>query len=210
MQKKRVYFVRHGEAAGNRDGFTQTATTPLTETGHRQASLVAERFRNVPVEVVYASYMDRAQDTARYIAAIKGQEVQTIEHFHEFLKPTSVQGAAHISPEYQQYLAEEFSNYTDPEWRCEDGENFADILERVAAGISFLEDAPEQHVVVTTHGRLLRFIAAYLILQKDLTAADELRMNHSFMMSNTGITLFEYDGELWRLVTWNDIAHFAE
>ena len=107
-----IYFVRHGEAAGNASGFTQKADTPLTEEGHRQAAKVAERFRQLPVEVVFASYMDRAQETARYIAAVKGHKVETIEYFHEWMKPTSVQGATHDSEAYKTYLASEDENYT--------------------------------------------------------------------------------------------------
>ena len=32
-----MYFVRHGEAAGNSGGFTQVATTPLVSKGYQQA-----------------------------------------------------------------------------------------------------------------------------------------------------------------------------
>ncbi len=207
---KKIYFVRHGEAAGNATGFTQKADTPLTEEGHRQAAKVAERFRHVPVEVVFASYMDRAQDTARYIADVKGKQVETIEYFHEWMKPTSVQGAAHTSDVYKNYLAEEDACYSDPEWRYEDGENFADILDRVSAGISYLESRPEEHIVVVSHGRLLRFLVSYLLHQKQLTAVTEAQTKYSLAASNTGITHYVCEGTTWKLISWNDIAHFAE
>lgn len=207
---KKVYFVRHGEAAGNSGGFTQVATTPLTEKGHEQAATVAGRFSSLPIEVVCASHMDRAQDTAGYIARATGLTVETLEHFHEFTKPTSVQGSTHDSEIYKQYQAAENAHYTDPEWRFEDGENFTDILARVSAGITELEQRPESHIVVVTHGRLLRFITSYLLHKKQLTADIEQRTSTSMQAINTGITLFEYSNDAWRLHTWNDIAHFAE
>ncbi len=210
MATKKIYFVRHGEAAGNVTGFTQVATTPLTETGHRQASIVAERFATIPLETVMASYMDRAQDTARYIAAKKKLEVETVEYFHEWIKPTSIHGLAHTSAEYQSYMAIEQQYYTNPTWRFEDGENYTDVLERISAGVAMLEARPEQHIVVVSHGRALRFLMSYLLHKKQLTAEIEQLTHTSMVMSNTGITLFEYDTKGWKLVTWNDTAHFAE
>jgi len=210
MATKKVYFVRHGEAAGNAGGFSQLATTPLTEVGHTQASQVAERFRTISVEVVCASYMDRAQDTARHIAQVKNVEVETLEYFHEWLKPTSVQGATHESAAYIEYQQLENIHYTDPDWRYEDGENFADIFARVQAGISELESRPEEHMVIVTHGQLLRFITSYLLHKKQLTADIEQRTATSMVAVNTGITTFCYEEGVWKLLTWNDIAHFAE
>ncbi len=209
MAKKRVYFVRHGEAEGNKQGFAQTANTPLTQIGYQQAQKVAERFTHLPVDIVFASVMDRAQQTASCIAQVKGLDVVSTEFFHEFTRPTSVQGAAHTSEVYQAYMMSERKHYTDPQWRFEDGENFADVLQRVSDGISMLEARGEEHMVVVSHGRLLRFIASFLLHQKQLTADIELRTSQSMRMTNTGITLFEYDTQ-WTLVTWNDHAHFAE
>jgi probable phosphoglycerate mutase len=207
---KRVYFVRHGEAAGNVGGFSQTATTPLTEIGVTQAATVAQRFSNLPIEAVLASRYDRAHKTAEPIASITGLSVVTTEYFHEWEKPTSVQGAAHTSDIYQAYMATEQTHYTDPTWRFEDGENFGDIHDRIAAGVASLEERPEQQIVVVTHGRVLRFLVSYLLHKKELTAAIEQQTATSMKAVNTGITVFEFNGTSWQLITFNDIAHFAE
>lgn len=210
MPKKRLYIVRHGEAEGNAHGFTQTATTPLTKKGQQQAATVAERFRSLSVDIVYASHMDRAQQTASYIAEVKQTEVQTIEHFHEFIKPSSIHNAAHDSAEYIAYMQEERTRYTDPEWRFEDGETFADVLQRVMAGFSFLEASEEEHIVLVSHGRLIRFVTAYITHQKQLSAVAEEQMAETLWVMNTGITVLEYEDEKWKLITFNDLAHFAE
>jgi len=207
---KKVYFVRHGEAAGNSGGFSQTPTTPLTTTGEAQAQKVAQRFKDITVDTVLASHYDRAQNTAKPIASIKDLPLETTEYFHEWVKPTSVQGAAHSSEAFTSYMQTEKANYTNPEWRFEDGENFADILSRVSSGIEMLEQHKSEHIVVVTHGRLLRFITAYLLHRKELTAKIEQRTAASMWVTNTGITLFEFEDASWRLRTFNDIAHFAE
>ena len=210
MHNKTIYFVRHGEAAGNSGGFSQTASTPLTETGHQQAKKVAERFTNLPVDVVLASTMDRAKNTAQYIAKQKNLTVEITEYFHEFTKPASVQGASHDSEEYQLYMKNEAEHYTDPTWRFEDGENFSDVLKRVSDGVDMLEKRAEDHLVVVSHGRLLRFLTSYLIHQRDFTADIEYKTSTSFYATNTGITVFTFQDGKWQLLTWNDHAHFAE
>lgn len=210
MATKRIYFVRHGEAEGNKGGFAQLDNTPLTDTGRAQAERVAKRFTNLSIEAVLASHYDRAHDTAVPIAAEKDLSVETVEYFHEVDKPTSVRGQLHSSEVYQNYRREEKENYADPEWRYEDGENFGDILKRVQTGIELLEQRPEKELVVVTHGRLLRFIMAYLLNKKQLTADVELRMINAMRATNTGITVFEVDKADWKLVTFNDLAHFAE
>ena len=206
---KRVYFVRHGEAEGNRGGFSQTHSTPLTEHGHKQACVVAERFKSIDIETVLASTMDRAQETAKYIAEIKGLPVTPTEYFHEVTKPTSVQGKIHTSEEYITYEELFAENYADPTWRFEDGENFTDLLDRVEKGITMLENQSAQNIVLVSHGRLLRFITSYLIHNKMLDARTEYVTAGSLRATNTGITVVEYD-QRWRLITWNDVAHFAE
>lgn len=210
MSVKKIYFVRHGEAEGNVGGFTQTLTTPLTEYGRSQAKRVAERFRALPVEVVLASHMDRAQDTASYIAVEKGLTVETTEFFHEVMRPTSLRGASHESEAYKDFLSIEAEHYEDPDWRFEDGENFSDILARVTEGVSMLEQRSEHYVVIVSHGRLMRFLVSYLLHKKQLTPAIEYMTATSMRAHNTGVTLFECKGTEWTLITWNDTAHFAE
>lgn len=207
---KRIYFVRHGEAEGNVGKFSQLASTPLTETGRAQAQVVAKRFTHVPITAVLASHMDRAQDTAKVIASEKGLTVETTEFFHEWIKPTSILGLSHSSPGYLAYMAEENEQYTNPDWRYEDGENFSDVLARVTAGVGMLEGRAEDEIVLVSHGRLLRFLTSYLLHQKELTATIEQQTAASMRAINTGITVFEYRHGVWKLITWNDHAHFAE
>ena len=210
MSVKKIYFVRHGEAEGNVGGFVQSPNTPLTEIGHKRASIVAERFRSLSIQTVMASYMDRAQDTARYIATAKNLSLETTEFFHEWLTPTSLHGALHSSEIYQAYGKATNEFYTDHDWHFEDGENFYDILTRIANGIAMLEERDEEHIVVVSHGRVLRFLMSYLLHKKVLTPDIEMLTATSMEMSNTGVTLFEVDDTNWKLITWNDTAHFAE
>jgi broad specificity phosphatase PhoE len=48
---KTTYFVRHGSTDGNETGAYQLHTIPLSEKGLAQVVFVAERFKNIPVDI---------------------------------------------------------------------------------------------------------------------------------------------------------------
>jgi probable phosphoglycerate mutase len=52
---KNIYFVRHGESEGNQARLYQSAETSLSEKGHLQAKLIAERFDNIEIEIIISS-----------------------------------------------------------------------------------------------------------------------------------------------------------
>ncbi|GHC67992.1 histidine phosphatase family protein [Streptomyces cinnamoneus] len=55
-----LYLARHGEALPDHSG--------LAENGHRQAALLGERLRGVPLAAVHHSPLARAEQTARIVA----------------------------------------------------------------------------------------------------------------------------------------------
>jgi probable phosphoglycerate mutase len=66
--------VLSGRAAGVR----------LNDEGRRQAAEIAQRLRDVPLDAVLTSPLERARDTAEAIAAKRAVRVQTIEALQEF------------------------------------------------------------------------------------------------------------------------------
>lgn len=207
---KHVYFIRHGEADGNVGGFSQSPDTPLTDYGHEQAKVVGKRCASLPIDAIYASVYRRATQTAKVIGEVVGIEVQELEDFHEIKKPTELLGVKHTDDKYKAYVLEEKTNYINPQWRPDGGENFADLFIRAEQGVRFLENSSSKHIVVVSHGRFLRFLASYLLHGKQLSAEIELQTSDNLKMNNTGITHYEVDGDKWKLVSWNDHAHFAD
>ena len=63
--KKRMIIIRHAEAVGNviREfhGWTDES---ITDRGILQAQRVAERLKDVPVDVIYSSVLKRTMETA--------------------------------------------------------------------------------------------------------------------------------------------------
>lgn len=69
---KNIYFVRHGESEGNQARLYQSSETSLSEKGHSQAKLIADRFSNIEVEIIISSDYIRAKQTSQYISEVKG------------------------------------------------------------------------------------------------------------------------------------------
>lgn len=94
----RLYLVRHGQTAWNAEERAQGHTdVPLDETGARQARCVADSFRDVALDRILTSDLQRSLKTAEMVAHTTGAplEITTLLrerafgeweglHYHEF------------------------------------------------------------------------------------------------------------------------------
>lgn len=192
-------FVRHGEAHHNvaqrewheagKPGEPYTLDTDpefklldptLTELGHSQARALQERAAALGAEVVFASPMRRATQTA-LIGFEKAEGLPKVAHEllhecggkHTCDKRRSIRDLSAEFPQldYSQLVCEE-----DPYWG--DGrtrENLEKLSERGAAFLAWLHDRPEQCVAVVGHSAWLfaTFNAAVDVEQAADEAAEE-------------------------------------
>lgn len=71
----RIVFVRHGEPNYEKDC--------LTERGHEQAKIAAERLRNEDITEIYASPLGRAMETAGYTSELLGLPIKKLDFMEE-------------------------------------------------------------------------------------------------------------------------------
>jgi broad specificity phosphatase PhoE len=206
---KTIYFVRHGSTDGNETGAYQLHTTPLSETGLAQAAFVAERFKNIPVDVIISSDMTRAAQTADRIARAVGRSVVHSAFFHEILRPSAVRGKLKADPEVMKITEHLIRYFADDTQRHSDEENFFDIRRRAVAGLDFIAKRPEEHILVVTHGTILTMLMAVMIDGEHTTPAFFLKLDRCLHASNTGITKCLWRDDAWRLEVWNDHAHLG-
>ena len=84
QNKTRFYLIRHGETDWNKGGRYQGCTNiQLNDAGREQARLLGERFKFLPLDVVYVSPLDRAVATAAPLAAAHGLTPIQDAHFRE-------------------------------------------------------------------------------------------------------------------------------
>ncbi len=210
MAKKYFYLVRHGEAEGNVSGKSQDMDTPLTEAGHHQAAVIAERVSNLDIEKIYTSDMVRAIDTGKYIAeALKIKPEQT-NLLREWMTPHSVRGKGVDSVEYQNWFQELKERYSDRDWRYEDAENFSDLETRVRELVEYIEADIASSILAVSHGKFMKLFLCYILNGKSFTPALHMQFNDSVFVTNTGLSVFSIENNQWKLITWNDHAHFAD
>ena len=101
-----------------------------------------------------------------------------------------------------------------------DGENFEDVKARASAALEYLEQRPEQNILVVSHGFFLRMVLARVIFGADLTPEEFKKIVLHTKTENTGITIFNiaekgmqaYDRmpmEGWFVRVLNDHAHLG-
>ena len=73
MPITRLYLIRHGATVLTaEDRFAGATNVQLSDEGRRQATGLAKRLAAIRLDAIYASPMDRTQETARIIAAPHG------------------------------------------------------------------------------------------------------------------------------------------
>lgn len=207
---QRVYFVRHGETVSNRDNILQGLDDVLSPRGEIQAAQVAVRTKGISFSHILSSDAVRAARTAEEISKESNVPVEFSPLFREVARPSSMIGKPRDSEIYEKFLVDDRENYGNPDWRCEDAENYEDVRQRAVSAIELLESKKDTDILVVTHGNFLRFMTSYLLVKKEITPEIWKYLGHTLLMTNTGITTFKHEDGLWQMITWNDHSHFAE
>jgi broad specificity phosphatase PhoE len=149
MTTETIHLVRHGEVEnpkgiiyGRLPGFH------LSKRGERQAAAAAEHLKACDVGAVWASPLERAQETARYIAESHSLEIHTDDRLLESLNSFEGVGKTAYALLRNPRHWWRFRNPMKPSW----GESFRDIQARMSSAISdaFIS-AGNREVVVVSH-----------------------------------------------------------
>ena len=117
----RLILVRHGDPNYELDC--------LTELGHRQAAVVAQRLLEEGIEKIYCSPQGRAQQTARPFAEASGLgDIETLEFMRE-IRFGKLEGLYRSGNPWlcSTQLMHEGVNLQDPDWR-----HFPDFVDNTA------------------------------------------------------------------------------
>jgi probable phosphoglycerate mutase len=214
-QMKTVYFVRHGQSMDNASPVFQSLDSPLCDKGIEQAKSIAERLSKIHFETLIASPVQRAKETAAYIAEKTQKDIIFSDLFVERIKPDEIDGKPWTDEKASKvWRAWEKTLYTSGE-RVSNGENYDDTIARVDQALKFLESRPESTLAIVTHGYFLRAIIIRILLGDNLTGPIMKSFQERASIENTAITVLNYKDAFeedfaWRLWTLNDHSHFAE
>lgn len=160
----RLWLVRHGETEANVAGlYSGHAPTPLTERGIAQAQTLGTLLRNVPVDNVLCSELERARHTTQLILAEREVPVRNMPELNEmFFGDWEMR-------HHRDLAREDADNYAV--W-CNDwqnatptnGEGFQAFSQRVERFIAQLADYKAcQNLLVVSHQGVLSVLIARLL-----------------------------------------------
>ena len=187
----RLILVRHGQTEWNASGRYQgQSNVALSDTGRKQARLLAERFPLKQLDAIYTSDLDRARETAESVGEKLGVPVYPEKVFRE-LSFGDWEGLT-----YQQITARwpEESNklFTAPdELEIPHGETFQALQNRALDKINELcKKHVDQTIGIFAHGAINKTILAGLMhiplhylwsLRQDNTAVNILRLDDGYV-----------------------------
>ena len=151
----KLYVARHGQTDWNSRNLVCGSTNlPLTEKGIEQAEALGERVKSLGIDVIIASPMIRAQQTAKAVSDATGLPIITDERLREH-DYGAFEGVDRSNDEYwaQKYqFAAKF-----PE-----GESVLQLAQRVYNVIDDVKMTyPDKTVLLVCHGGVSRMIKTY-------------------------------------------------
>jgi len=208
---KKIYLVRHGETNHNAEGIVQGSDSVLSARGEQQAIVLASRLKTLAFEHLLVSDYVRTKQTILPLLQCSTVIPEYTPLLRETKQPTELIGISNSSEEFLTYYKNMSDNISNPEWRFSDEETFYDVVKRVKDFLQYAENKAGD-VLAVSHGRFIIYVVMYIITEGKLDYETWLSTRHGFQTSNTGITVLEFSERYnsWKLLTFNDQAHFAE
>lgn len=184
----RLLLVRHGETSANINRVWHGHTdTPLTDLGEEQTVKLGRYFHHYmpQVDVIYASPLQRARNTAQQIATAFGHSLNLDERLMEF-------GVGDWEGKSFDELNGELDFFgrmmTDEHHRAPAGESRFEVTQRFVAAVEeFRGNHQGENIVVVAHGMAISFAlahwvdndsAAWLNYRVNNTAVTEIDLNN--------------------------------
>jgi broad specificity phosphatase PhoE len=206
----KLYFVRHGETQFNAKKMHQHNEVPLSPHGLQQAKFVANRFRDIPIDIILSSDVLRAQQTTEEIAKVVQKQIFYTPLLQERKNPSEIRGKAYDDPDAVKIKDLLQKNSRLEDWHYSDEENFCDIKKRALEFFDYLSLFKEENILAVSHGGMITLIIGLLIFGQEMTYKEHHHIYETLRLSNTGITVCEQiPSGMWRLITWNDHAHLG-
>ena len=193
----RLLLVRHAQTANNVGRALDTAMpgAALTDLGRQQAARLVARLAGEDPDVVAASPLMRAQQTAAPVAAARGLAVLTLDGLREIdAGALEMQTSAQAIESYRGVIAAWAAGAL--EVVMPGGLSGREFLHRYDEAVRALEDAGTSAVAVS-HGAAIRTWLAARCLGVDAAMVSDR------VLANTGIAVVEGSTRAgWRLTGW--------
>lgn len=205
LMKTKLIIVRHAEAVGNAirefHGWTDSS---ITEKGHIQAKQVAERLKDVPIDVIYSSSLKRTMQTARYISEVKGLPVIQRDDLKE------INGGLWEGMTWSELVKafpKEYENWEErPHMHLmPEGESMKDFQKRLINAVTDILDKEKgKNVCIVTHGTAIRALMCWFL---NCSLEDIVKVP---WCDNTAVTIVDHNGEKFIVDIEGDTCHLDD
>ena len=198
-----LLLVRHGETVGNLEQIAHGQTeSPLNDRGIEQAQMTAEMLRSWErdFQLIYASPLSRAHDTARKIA----DSLHLPLHIHSDLVEGNLGDLEEVTYEELESFGFAKRSIRDDDFRAHNGESPNQLGERMYNTISEIRARhPHENLILVSHGAA---IAHYIARQLGSRPA----FGHQYLMHNAAVTELCFEGEEASLTILNHHEHLPD
>ena len=200
--KTTIYLIRHGQSEGNlHDQFIGHTDISLTDLGRRQAQMAAAFLKDIPVDRIYSSDLQRAYETAQATAKLKNMPVIKTAALRE-IHGGKWEGESF--PQLHQKFSADFGVWCNDfgNARCTGGESVKELQARIVGEVRRIaEENPGGTVMLFCHATPIRVFRAHC------EGAHTAAMGAIPWASNASVTHAEYENGQFRLVAYS-IDHF--
>ncbi|MDA5543008.1 2,3-diphosphoglycerate-dependent phosphoglycerate mutase GpmB [Yersinia rochesterensis] len=201
-----VYLVRHGETIWNAARRIQgQSDSPLTDTGVRQAELVAQRVRSQGITHIITSDLGRTKQTAQIIADACRLTIVEDPRLRELnMGVLETRPIESLTPEEEQWRKQMVNGTAGA--RIPEGESMAELGRRMHAALNSCRELPEgSKPLLVSHGMALGCLLSTLL---GLPAHAERRLR----LRNCSLSRVDYQESPWLASGWviesaGDTAH---
>jgi broad specificity phosphatase PhoE len=187
--KQTLLFIRHGQTTWNVEHLLpgQLPDVPLTETGRAQAARLAEALHVLPITTIISSPLERAQDTAAYLARSRDVSVQ----LDDALMDTNIGHWA--GQKYDELLKSDpaWKEYVrDPKIAPAGVETFPQVQQRVLAAVEHWrqQEASSPYLAFVAHADVVKLLLAHY-MELDVARAGLLSID------NASVSMVELEPE---------------
>ena len=203
-QVTRVLAIRHGETAWNVDTRVQGhLDIPLNDTGRWQAHRLALAVAEEGIEVIYASDLLRALETAQAVARGSGREVITDTGLRE--RGFGIfEGCTFAEVEQRWPKQSARWRKRDLDFGPEGGETLRAFYERcIGTATRLAATHPGQTIALVAHGGVMDCLYR-------AASRVELNASRTWELGNASINRLLYTPDGFSLVGWSDTFHLED
>ncbi len=192
---KHIFFIRHGITKANIDHVFQLDSEPLADEGFQQIEAVLPKIKDLKIQSIYSSKMERALQTAKRIGSEFNVVITEDERLNEIQSATSIKGKSVYDPESVDLVSQIDVGYTNRHSTAiADEELYSNITQRVTSFLIDISKSQDEYIAVITHHRLIAFILAQM-LDYQMDNSIHSHFEHFFHLGNASIVHVVSDAE---------------